>query len=229
MKFIPQYLIAALIFILVGCDKQGEAGKKNTSENVNISGQVFVVTKGRENIKLALVEVAAIPEKELAQYIKSQHDRGLEQQKLLMPELESVEKEARAAAAAAERAEKEFNKPGLSEKRADDYFNSQKIMDQKNSSSRKIKNKFDYFDSAEYYFEKLPAQLVVSKTDADGKFTLPLPAGKYALAAKSSRDAFGKTENYYWLVWVDTSSPNHSLMLSNDNFFETKCNECVKP
>ena len=37
------------------------------------------------------------------------------------------------------------------------------------------------------------------------------------------------TESYYWLIWVEASSPNQSLMLSNDNMFETKCKECVQP
>lgn len=208
--------------LLAGCGNHG---------NANISGQVFVVTKGRENIKLALVEVAAIPEKDIMQHLNAKRSNRLEQQKALTPELESAKKEADAAKADLDKAivqsGAEYSKhlhdwiPRLNE--------LGEVLAPKRENYVKISRQISYFGSVEYYFEKLPAQLVASKTDADGKFTLSLPPGKYALAAKSSRDAFGTTENYYWLVWVDTSSPNQSLMLSNDNFFETKCKECVKP
>lgn len=229
-----------LIMLLAGFAHQAEASKKNAVKNVSISGQVFVVTKGRENIKLALVDVAAIPEKELLQYLKNQHARGLEQQKNLIPEVESAKGEAEAAETAEKLAKDKYNtlhnskdfytKISESMDAHSDMTWATRIRHTKDSNYGRIKDKFDYyFDSAKYYFENLPAQVALSKTDADGKFTLSLPPGKYAVAAKSSRDVFGNTENYYWLVWVDTSSPNHSVMLTNDNFFATKCDECVKP
>ena len=55
--------------------KQQTAKKE---EKVSISGQVFVVTKGRDNIKMALVEVAAIPEKDVSpEYLRVVADRKL--------------------------------------------------------------------------------------------------------------------------------------------------------
>jgi len=100
----------------------------------------------------------------------------------------------------------------------------------KHDEYAKLLKQSDYFDSAQFYFEGLPTPVGTSKTDADGKFALSVPAGKYVIAANSSRDVGKDTESYFWLVLVDTTSrPNQSVMLSNDNMFETKCKECVQP
>lgn len=231
MKLLSTIIITALL--MVGCGNQAEMGSNIFANgSVTVSGQVFVVTKGRENIKLALVNIVAIPEKEFAQYIKTQHENGLEQQKLIMPDMELANKALSVSVEAEKRAHARFEKDMADGKfftgSADAYEAAMAFVRTNKIALMKVKNKIDYFVSVEYYIEKLPPQFAASKTDADGKFTLSLPSGKYVLAAKSSRDAFGITENYNWLVRVDTSSPNHSLMLSNDNFFETKCNECVK-
>jgi hypothetical protein len=69
-------------------------------------------------------------------------------------------------------------------------LNSSNVADTsraKQGKLREIQRKIGYFDSGTYYFEKLPAPVAVSKTDADGKFTLSLPAGKYVIAATTSR------------------------------------------
>lgn len=214
--------------------------------DVNISGQVFVVTQGKESIKLALVKVSAITEKDIIQYLNASHGNGLEQQKILLPELEFAKKESDMASAERASADREFDEAKdrwiaasySNDKHAyDDAYNKASnnmfalasISGKKSGSYKAIKNKSDYFDSPKYYFENLPTPIGISKTDADGKFTLSLPPGKYAIAATSSREVFKNTESYYWLVWVNISSPNQSLMLSNDNLFETKCDECVKP
>lgn len=247
MRFYAYFLA---VLLMVSCGKQ-ETPKKATSANpptpaapsteapkpnVNISGQVFVVTQGKENIKLALVEVGAIPEKDITQSIMSKHSTGLEQQKELKTKLESAKKSANAASASYARAKRKSEEAFRHVLDGGDYVDAvgeelklEGPAESKNSNYKRIKANFDYFDSPNYYFESLPTSIAISKTDADGKFSLSLPAGKYAIAATSSRNVVNHTELYYWLVLVDTSSPNQSLMLSNDNLFETKCKECVQP
>lgn len=87
---------------------------------------------------------------------------------------------------------------------------------------------YEVFDKAEFLLAGIPSPKFTSKTDADGKFALKLPSGKYVITANTSRDVFGSTETYHWLVTVDTSTINQLLILSNDNLPGTKCNECVK-
>ena len=226
MKFLPSYLIAALL--LAGCGNQAESGNnKSANESITLAGQVFVVTMGKANIKLALVEVSVIPEKDIVDYLKAKHSNGLEQQKVLMPELDLAKEAANSSSIASARANQEhelaltrlyaatsmgeaaFNRAMRAETvTSEKKDNLLSIADSKARAYREIKSKFDYFDSAEYYFKGLPTSIAISKTDADGKFVLSLPPGKYAIAATSSRKVFKDTESYYWLIWVEASSPN---------------------
>lgn len=64
--------------------------------------------------------------------------------------------------------------------------------------------------------------MATSITDADGKFALKLSkAGKYAIAAKSTRRVFDKTEEYYWLFWIVVNGDPKSIMLSNNNLTDS--------
>ncbi len=63
-----------------------------------------------------------------------------------------------------------------------------------------------------------------TKTDADGKFSLSVPAGNtYVILAKASREVGDDTECYYWIQDVDLTRANDglSIMLSNDNLVES--------
>ncbi len=102
-------------------------------------------------------------------------------------------------------------------------------VDEKKSASLQTLIELDYFVKGEQYFEQLPPPMATAKTDADGKFTLPLPSGKYVIAAKTSRRVGDDTEVYSWLVSLDLTASGQTLMLSNDNQFQTKCKECIQP
>lgn len=243
MKFIKYLLLACLLLSNAGYAAQ-KSGKNAGVKTRSISGQVFVVTKGGENIKLALVGVFAITESEFLQYLAASTSikRGA-QDKLILAENE--EKESRAAKKAAEDRmsdlhdfylKKDSTDRGAYKRFSDssEYWEASKIREAaENAWSIKLmaeisaRVEFRSFKTGAYYFSGLPAGISTSKTDVDGKFKLDLPAGKYALAAKSSRHVFGNTEEYYWIIWVNTSSQNQSVMLSNDNMFETQCSDCV--
>lgn len=69
-------------------------------------------------------------------------------------------------------------------------------------------------------FERLSNSTPISKckTDADGRFKLQVPkSGTYVLAAQNTRLVGDNTENYYWLLSLDTVLDNEQLFLSNDN------------
>lgn len=180
---------------------------------VSIQGQVFVVTGGQKSIRLALVEVSAFPEDVMIEHIKLTPDNDAQKIAQLSREFDLNMRKK-------EKAQENFNKEAFY-----DYYN--KAVENLNQS-----NNLESGGSLKgaKYFEKLPTPTAVAKTDADGRFTLTLPLGKYVIAAKSSR-RLSKTDSefYFWLVRLDTSSINQSLMLSNDNLLETACNECVQP
>jgi hypothetical protein len=96
--------VLLVIVFLIACGKKettdkasssipeasSKASTETPSQKVILSGQVFVVTKGRANIKLALVEVVAIPKKEIEEHLKARRNKRAEQLELLKAELESL-------------------------------------------------------------------------------------------------------------------------------------------
>ena len=66
-----------------------------------LNGQVFVVTKGRDNIKLALVEVAAIPENLVLEHVHKKHELGLVEQHKIEGQIATAMKESAAEAPSA--------------------------------------------------------------------------------------------------------------------------------
>lgn len=209
-----------------------KTGKAVVTKTSSIAGQVFVVTKGGENIKLALVGVSAIPEKQIREYLSTSQNLKRE----VLDKMVSAKKEWQAATLSKEAASARWSTlyrggdgkgaeedKAWNESKACEEFESLKFTQYMEANTAWLR-----FKSGEYYFAELPVGVNSSKTDADGKFKLDLPAGKYALAAKSSRHVFGNTEEYYWIVFVNASSQNQSVMLSNDNLFDTECSDCAK-
>lgn len=231
------FTTTTMSIILAGCmlcalpatSTASSKSKAKVSAPVILSGQIFVVTKGRDNIKLALVEVAAIPEDEMLAHLKNKHGPAIEQQSQLKSKLVAADDEFRYAVmeeimygirSNIGHTEFPFKTNSLEEARA--------AIVEKQSACKKIKSEFTYFGSPAIYMEGIPTPASISKTDADGKFTLTIPSGKkYIIAAATNRTVFKDTEQYYWLVRIDASSPVQALMLSNDNQVETKCKECI--
>jgi hypothetical protein len=216
---------------------------------VPIAGEVFVVTKGQQSIRLPLVNVAAISEKQLIEQVDRVGAAVSERQKDFQPNVEAAKaawltakQESEAAKVAWESGMVERRKAFMAQPTAaaatannkansealDEHFRLQKIENAKQREYRAAKIVFDRLGSPETYFEQLPSPVAVSKTDPDGRFKLSVPKGRYVIAAKSSRTVGDATEHYYWLVRIEASGGPASLMLSNDNLVETSCADCVR-
>jgi hypothetical protein len=91
-------------------------------------------------------------------------------------------------------------------------FSSAKSLGDLRIEARKL-------NSGAKYFAKLPAPLTSVKTDADGKFSIPLDKNAHVvLAANATRRLLNKTEDYYWLVTVSLDGQaSKRIFLSNDN------------
>jgi len=209
MKLIT-YLMLSCIFV----SNAGYAVQNKVSElsgkTAAISGQVFIATKGGENIKLSLVDVTAISEKKMLNFLASSQTK----RRTLLDNSDSAAKEFTAA-------------KKLAEQQDNSAFEEIAII--KAKKLIKANEILAPVMSGAYYFTDLPVAVAIDKTDADGKFQLDLPMGKYALAARSSRQISGEVEEYFWIVWVNVSAKNRSVLLSNDNLFETNCKDCVQP
>lgn len=68
-------------------------------------------------------------------------------------------------------------------------------------------------EDASFYLSGLQ-ESASSTVDLDGKFSITVPPGEYALVVMDSRKVFGNTEFYYWAV---KASPQTTLSNSNLN------------
>ena len=242
-------LAAGLALVaLAGCQRRGESSAREGSsaelvQEGEVAGQVFVVTRARENVKMALVTVSALSEAQVADVLakceaaapaetakrQAAFDAALLAVADAKKQLSSaVAAKAKASEAYANAYALELQKRSDSSKGALDAMTSAFVREGAARSSLARKEAFardaaaalGYSKSSAFLFGFLPDHAQqVAKTDADGRFTIRIPRqGRVALAARASRDVVNSQENYYWLVWVSLSGKNRTdVMLSNDN------------
>ena len=224
---LPRFIIfVVLLFLLTALNCGTRRGQ--------LKGEVFIVTKGGENIKLGLVEVTVISETEINAAIEKK--KGAVESKLveLRSEYDKATAEYNSIHQTYQRAKDNYDKSSQRAMDAivsDNYEQAAKTRDywsseymrllrpdlQAESKQSQAKWKLEHFPTAEYFFESLPQAFGKTMTNSNGEFTFELRVvGKFALAAHAERQT--PEEKYYWLVWV--SLDGHSLkteLLSNHN------------
>lgn len=156
-------------------------------------GEVFVVTRGGQNYRLGLVPVALYSYKEVGPYLQK---RLVESDKRLKELRELIDADNEQV-------------------RASNYRNSH-VPDYDKWEAEE-----DALLNGAMTFRGLPQAKTVAQTDADGRFTLPVPKfGTYLIAAKSTREAGDSVERYYWMVRVSMNgAAGKTVYLSNNNMY----------
>ena len=225
--------------MLIGCasQRQGE-----------LKGEVFIVTKGGENIKLGLVEISVIPEAEINAAIakkKPAMDSTLAQLKSdfdkASAEYNSVHQRYEQADQNYDRAQKEATTALLAnplsggyeqaQKRAVSWSNERSKLFMPDSEARIKKDSAEWkakgFPTAEFFFDGLPTGITKTMTNSNGEFSVTLPRkGKFAIAAHAHRET--PEEKYYWLIWVSLDDQaTKTIMLSNHNLMTSDSTDVV--
>jgi hypothetical protein len=80
----------------------------------------------------------------------------------------------------------------------------------------------------EAYLADLPKPLREIRTDADGEFTLTLPAGeRYAIVARAERMIGGHPTEFRWFIWAAPGQAGRKLLLSNHNVITSEAADNV--
>ena len=237
---------AIIIAVCIGIFVLNQFGVISTStwfaREMKVNGEIFIVSQGRENFKFGLVEVCAIPEEKMLDWIEGKENKA---------KVESVKSKKAYDYALSEknRAERDYNDSKAYTERLyqaamADILNGSKFqayrrasdvagvkaseVDNKSANLTKAIVAYYFWFSPEFYFDGLKQCEVTAKTNSDGKFSLTLPRKKYALAARSERKVLDGTENYFWLIWVNPEALSETpIMLSNDNLMSTNPAEKV--
>jgi hypothetical protein len=221
-----------LLSLFVSCNRQS-----------TLKGQVFIATQGVGSYKLGAVEVQAIPEDLMKDYL-AQKQAAMVNLPQLDAEFRRAEKVYQDSLSEAEAAHAKFRSAlNSSSTYSYDWFDSVATekaaveSDSKFSETKTrleelktAKEKLDAVSSPEFIFEGLPKGVVTATSNPDGQFTLNLPKrGRYAIAAHTWRNAISRNEEYYWLIWIDADDADKELLLSNQNLIQASSASSVFP
>lgn len=213
-KTVKTKIIIALVAIagtlgLIGCKPR----------ETTATGQIFIVTRGAENIKLGAVEVLLIEKSKVTDFLEKKEPRidaeiASQQQEL------AVAKEDDKKSFNAHKAEE--NKWNHSEYSLEGWKENTRMLQLWNAAYdrlRAAKNKLENSQSADNYFMDF-SPVVTQKTisDADGRFSFVYPRDKsLTICASAQRSILNGTEKYYWLVDAPTNAETIQVFLSNNN------------
>ena len=183
----------------------------------SVSGQVFVATRGGDNFKLGDVEIAAYDFQLVLEYVEHRRAQARELAEGMTPVLDATR-------AAKEKAEVDAETARKAAWNHHDYSGNnpqvkaaEEAADKLQSLNRSARWGAIYSRSGLFYLENLHDPVATTRTDADGRFSLPLPPGKFVLAARADRRIAETEETYCWLVTVTVSAEPVSLNLANAN------------
>lgn len=223
--------IALIIcLILSACDDTPPAGLVTNSKNRSIKGTVFIVTKGAEAQRLALVPVAAVPYQAAAAAIKSANAERNAERQVRWGSVSEAEKAYGAAelallqfkGEALEKAGKLDEIGSIAEKKAEELQKTAQLARRQLLEARaryREASEMGPNEIAAIYRSKMPPPAASGSTNANGEYDLTLPsAGNYLLIAQGSRSVGNTGEIYHW--FVPASPSDKPLDLDNTNLLQ---------
>jgi hypothetical protein len=198
-----------------------------------LDGEIFIVTKSAQNVRLGLVEVMMFGEKEIKEHIEKKEKR-------VEAEKPDFDKEiARLEGSISKFKENLQKQKDLTER-------ERKLGADTSAGKRAAKNTEDMvtlfedikkaevkrkgtWPSSRHYFKDLPQATASTRSNSDGKFSLKAPRDeRIAIAARATRDLPDAKEEYYWLVWVSLDGKeNKNIILGNHNVMSSGSKESV--
>jgi hypothetical protein len=205
-----------------------------------LSGQVFIVTEGRENVKMGGVEVFLIERKHVAVFLNVKYAKQRAAQlSELQTKISAVQTEVlrltgmplwitnasqhiEANVAAEHQLQNDY--PNVAEALVPKIS---EITALANSVNGSLTDSVNLSQTPGNYLSDLLSTVPVTYqavTDADGRFSIPCPRiGAFTLYATAQRKVpseYGTyTENYYWLVDAPAGTDNAQLFLNNRNLW----------
>lgn len=178
--------------------------------DITIDGEIFIVTKGGQNIKLARVAVNVFPMDTFLPYLLERKKERDAQLSIILRKIEATRAEYDAAF---QKAENAFNW---------DFDNFDKAIEAREKSDlkyQKLRTEREEITSCNFFFRELPAPLTSTKTNSEGKFNILIPGYcLHVIAASATRHVSNDVEKYYWIKTIDPKNGSRqTVTLSNGN------------
>jgi hypothetical protein len=232
MKLIRQMLAAALVATsLTSCSND-----KDEQSSAVVHGQVFVVLKPGNALKLALASVRVLPEAEaLAAAAAAQ-----KQSEAVTNEISSRANQLASRRAALRREQEQIaaEVEDMKERRDFSGAYSAKVaavgaiedelasLNELNSTGEAMRTNPDQQNATRQFAEALIAAAKpsgITRTNADGEFSIEIPKnqGRVALLIEASRE-LETVERFVWFIWLDQLVADSGVLLfSNHNVLES--------
>lgn len=206
----------ALAMVLTACNKSKPPEVAETKpENIIVSGEMFIRTKGGDTIKLSGQEVQFYSEDVIAEAVASAKasadadappfDEQIQKWTAMGQDLDKLMSESIKVTLAIDPEIESM----LKENKA--YLNG-------------LKEAKAAWPHASYVFTFFPKAEHKTRTNSDAKFEIELPPGKWVAVAEASRQVGSDDERYYWTVLL---KPNQSTLLDNSNLVTSNSEESV--
>jgi hypothetical protein len=180
-----------------------------------ITGQVFVITKAHESVKLGLVPIGVYPRDQIQSVIENTDSELNEDRRKIKDLMNSIHNAYIIAEKMHDRLWAEATSSSYDRNRynaARSALNLQKEISHLETAAMRRSH---YLQGSSIYFKKLAEYhpIATTKTDADGEFSIEVPgSGDLAIVAVAQRQTPNSVENYFWIV----PAADH-VDLSNDN------------
>lgn len=165
-----------------------------------ILGEVFIVTKGGQNLRMGLIQVMVFESKIIRSYIEERLVLQQKSREELKPQWEEAIRVYDSAKDAVSKTKPYRTDDG---REIDDSDRHGKVMAliEKKSNYESMYRKYHSFLEGSFFFDELPKPLRIGKTNSEGRFRISVPRGIEAvIGATASRSVGERTETYYWLL-----------------------------
>jgi hypothetical protein len=188
-----------------------------SAQGRDVSGQVFIVTKAHESVKLGIVPISVYARDAIQSSIdavdatlKSERDEAKDQ-------LNVIREAEKSASGMKSQLLREATSSSYDKQRYAAALRASDLEMDISSLEMMASRRINFLFGSTPYFRELNEHhrpVATTKTDADGKFTVTMPSeGEFAIVAYAKRQTPEDAENYYWCV----PTADH-VDLSNDNF-----------
>jgi hypothetical protein len=183
-----------------------------------LKGEVFVVTKGAQNVRLGRLGVYAFEPSDFNAYFNQRVTAFTARYTELMGKWKANDAEMPSAIERAKaNRETAYRRSGTWDEAKTEALakSAEKDLASLESSNENIQAELTRMLSGQFFFESLPAPQASAVTDSEGKYQITLPKNKpYIIVAAGTY----LDDDLFWVIHLPpTKQDNADLTLSNDN------------
>jgi hypothetical protein len=209
MRRLFSFIALVSICAISSCSKKSTS---ESSQNVSVSGEIFITTRGGDTIKISGADVRFFSR----EAVQKAYDEALGTAPSDIPNYDESIATWTKLATDFDRLKGQFS-----------GYKRDELTERAKSSwehVQNLKNAKAEWPHASYIFTFFPEAKFQTLTDSEGRFSISLPQGDWVAVAESRR-SLGKTEERYY--WTLPAQGGKQLLLTNQNMVTASSSDSV--